>query len=164
MKAWIEYMTPGKVHQMMAKSDGKWTVQTSTWMDPSAPPMKTTGTVTNKMILGGRYQESVFKGEMFGKPFEGRGVTGYDNRKGVFKSTWMDNMGTGIMTMEGKWDEATKTINFSGTAVDPMTGAESPVREVYVYKDANHEHMEMYQTINGQEVKMIEIDFTRAGK
>lgn len=164
MKAWTEYMTPGSVHKMMSKSDGKWTAETSSWMDPSAPPMKTKGIMNNKMILGGRYQKSVFTGEMMGQPFEGHSLLGYDNKKQVFKSMWIDNMGTGMMMLEGKWDDATKSITFNGTAVDPMSGNELPVREVFTYKDANHEHMEMYQTMNGQEMKMMEIDFTRVAK
>ncbi len=164
MRSWKEYMTPGTVHKMLAKSDGKWNVATSTWMDPSAPPMKSTGSVTNKMILGGRYQESMYTGQMMGQAFEGRSLMGYDNKKGMFKSVWMDNMGTGIMTLEGKWDDATHTITFTGMEVDPMSGVENPVRELFTYKDDNHQHMEMYQTMNGQELKMMEIDFTRSGK
>jgi hypothetical protein len=31
-------------------------------------------------------------------------------QKKMFSSSWVDNMGTGIMNMEGTWDEATKSI------------------------------------------------------
>lgn len=164
MKAWTEYLTPGKVHQMMAKSNGKWTVATSTWMDPSAPPVKSKGIAINKMILGGRYQEATFTGTMFDKPFEGRSITGYDNKKGVFKNTWIDNMGTGILYLEGKWNAEEKAITFTGAAVDPMTGDDTPVRQVLTFKDDNHEHVVMYQTMGGQEVKMMEIEYTRSTK
>ena len=40
MKAWTDYMTPGDVHKMMAKWDGKWKGDVSMWMQPGAPPTK----------------------------------------------------------------------------------------------------------------------------
>lgn len=164
MKAWEAYMTPGEVHKMIAKADGKWTTENSMWMDPGAPPMKTTGTATNRMILGGRYQETSFKGTMMGKPFEGFGLLGYDNKTSVFTSVWVDNVGTGTTTLRGKWDEATRSITFTGTMVDPMNGQDMPVREVFTMKDNDHQLMEMYQTVGGQEMKMMEIKYTRAKK
>lgn len=160
-KAWMDYMTPGSVHQMLAKADGEWKAETTMWMEPGAPPMKSTATATNKMILGGRYQETKFTGTMMGQPFEGTGITGYDNAKKVFISTWHDNMGTGIMYMEGKWDDAAKTINFSGKAVDPTSGKDMGMREVYKMTDDNNQLMEMYMTINGKEHKSMEVKFTR---
>jgi hypothetical protein len=70
-------------------------------------------------------------------------------------------MGTGIMTMTGKWDESSKTINFTGTCVDPTTGKEMKVREVFKLVDDNHQTMEMYMTTDGKEHKSMEIKFTR---
>ena len=51
------------------------------------------------MILGGRYLEQRYEGTMMGQPFSGIGVTGFDNYKKKFVSTWVDSMGTAIMTM-----------------------------------------------------------------
>ena len=113
MKAWQDYMTPGEVHKMLAADNGTWNEDITMWMDP-AKPTKSTATAENKMILGGRYQQSNHKGSFNGMPFEGMSLLGYDNAKKAFMSSWIDNMGTGIMNMEGKWDPATKTINFTG--------------------------------------------------
>jgi hypothetical protein len=57
-------------------------------------------TCTNTMILGGRYQQSMIKGNMMGMPFEGMGLLGYDNAQKLFYSTWVDNMGTGCYDYE----------------------------------------------------------------
>src|SRR5688500_12257135 len=84
MKKWQEYMTPGEAHAMLAKSNGEWTQDITMWMDPSAPPSKSTGTASNSMILGGRYQQSINKGSFDGMPFEGIGTTAYDNVKKMF--------------------------------------------------------------------------------
>ena len=165
MKAWQAFMTPGDIHKMLAKSDGKWTTETTLWEDPSKPPTKSAGTCMNMMVLGGRYQESVFKGTMMNQPFEGRGLLAYDNGKKVFVNTWVDNMGTGITKLEGKWDDATKSITFTGKTTDPLTGQDSPMKEVFTIKDDNHHMLEMYMTFpDGKEFKTMEIIFTRAGK
>lgn len=160
-KAWMDYMTPSNVHQMIAKSDGEWSFDMTMWMKPDAPPTNSTGTTVNKMILGGRYQESVHKSTMMGMPFEGHGLLAYDNAKKIFQSTWVDNMGTGIMNMEGPWDEATKSITFTGKMVDPMTGKDMGVKEIFKMVDDNHHVMEMYMTNDGKEFKTMEIKFTR---
>jgi hypothetical protein len=161
MKAWMTYMTPGPMHEMLAKANGEWTQDVTMWMDPAGPPTKSTATCTNTMILGGRYQQSHSKGDMNGMPFEGTSTVGYDNAKKIFMSTWIDNMGTGIMYTEGTYDEKTKTINFGGECVDPMSGKQMKVRETFKMIDDNNQYMEMFMTQNGKEFKTMEIKFTR---
>lgn len=161
MKAWMSYMTPGDIHKMLAKDDGEWNEEITLWMAPGAPPTKSTATASNKMIMGGRYQESRHAGNFMGMPFEGYSVVGYDNAKKVFVSSWVDNMGTGIMFMEGKWDEKTKTIHFTGKTTDPSSGKDVPVRETFTWIDNNKQKMEMFITQAGKEYKSMEILFTR---
>lgn len=161
MKAWEAYMTPGDVHKMLAKADGVWTGDITMWMSPDAPPQKTVSTSVNKMILGGRYQESKHTGNMMGMPFEGMSTVGYDNATKKFVSTWIDNMGTGIMNMEGTWDDATKTISLKGKMVDPMSGKEKEVRETMKFIDDNNQYMEMFDNAGGKEYKSMEIKYTR---
>ncbi|NEU07203.1 DUF1579 domain-containing protein [Flavihumibacter sp. R14] len=160
-KAWMDYMTPGPTHQLLAKSNGEWNEELTMWMAPGAQPEKSTATASNKMILGGRYQHSTHTGNVMGMPFEGIGITGYDNIKKVFVSTWIDNMGTGIMYSEGKWNEATKTVEFKGMGVDPVSGKELKIRQVMKIVDDNTETMEMFTTRDGKEFKSMEIKMTR---
>ena len=161
MKNWQEYMTPGDMHKMMAKWDGTWTEDISMWMYPGDPEQKTTGTAVNKMIMNGLYQESNHTGLMMGMPFTGRSTVGYDNHRKEFVSTWVDNMGSGIMVMKGPWDEATKTINLKGTMVDPGTKGESNVRETFKIIDDNTQEMEMFIMMpDGKEFKTMNIKFT----
>jgi len=161
MKAWQDYMTPGEIHKMLGKADGEWTYEATVWMTPGAPPDKSTGTAVNKMILGGRYQQSTHSGNIMGMPFEGQSVLGYDNARKVFQSTWIDNMGTGIMQMEGPLDHATRSINLTGKMTDPMTGKDVKVREKFTWVDDNTQKMEMYDTKDGKETKTMEITFKR---
>ena len=161
MKCWMNYMTPGDVHKMLAKSNGTWNEEVTTWMDPSKPPMKSKSTAVNKMILGGRYQQSTHTGTMMSMPFEGMSTLGFDNAKKVLVSSWIDNMGTGIMNMEGTWDSTTHTANLKGKVVDPMTGKDMDVRETFTITDDNNQKLEMFATQGGKEMKTMEILFKR---
>ena len=162
MKNWQAYMTPGEAHKMMAAANGSWDADITMWMSPDAPPSKSTGTTVNEMILGGRYQQSKHTGSFNNMPFEGISTLAYDNHKKVYLSTWIDNMGTGIMTMEGTWDAATNTMNCKGKMVDPATGKEMDVRETFRMIDNDNQVMEMFcNGPDGKEMKTMEIKYTR---
>ncbi len=156
-KAWMEYATPGTMHQWMAKANGTWDGDMTTWMNPDSPAMKSKGVAEYKMILGGRYQEGIHKGDMMGMPFEGRSTMAYDNQTKKFYSTWIDNMGTGVMNLVGIYDEGSKTLTSTGKMVDPTTGGEVNVKEVVTMIDDNTQKMEMYCTRDGKEMKTMEM-------
>jgi hypothetical protein len=161
MKKWMDYMTPGEMHKMLASMSGKWSEEVTVWMDPSQPPMKTTSTMENKMILGGRYQQSNISGSFNGMPYEAESVIGYDNMKKMFAGSLMDNMGTGIMNMEGPYDAATKTIDLTGSETDPMTGKGMKMRQTIKIIDDNNEMIAMYSVTGDKEVKIMEIKLKR---
>ncbi len=163
-KAWMEYATPNELHKVLAKYDGNWTGETTTWMEEGGQPVKNTSDCTNKMIFGGRYQLSNYKGNFMGMPFEGMSIMGYDNAKKKFVSTWIDNMGTGIMTAEGEWNPSTKSIEFKGKMTDPtQANKECEIREVYTFNDDNTHTLEMFGpgSKTGKEMKTMEIKFVR---
>lgn len=162
-KAWEAYMTPGDMHKWMASTDGKWDAELTFWMAPGAPPSPTEKAKSkSEMVLGGRYQETEYKGKMMGMDFEGHGTMAYDNATREFISTWIDNMGTGLMVTKGKYDEATKEIRMTGTMVNPVTGKEEPIRQVTKIIDDKHQVMESYCTKKGQEFKNMEIKLTKS--
>jgi len=161
MKVWTEYMTPGPMHEMMAKSVGDWKTINRYWMDPSGDPMVTEGTAKTEMIMGGRYQTTKTSGTVMGMPMEGMSLIGYDNASGEFTEIWIDNLGTGTSVAKGTYDENTNSINMNGTMVDPMTKSEMKFKQVMKLLDDNHQIIEMYMDSNGQEVKSMEIEFIR---
>jgi len=161
MKAMMAAASPGATHKMLAKSAGTWSATVTMWMQPGAPPTSSTATATNVMIMGGRYLRSTNKGTFMKMPFEGIGITGYDNVKKQFVNSWIDNMGTGIMTMSGTYDEASKTITYTGSMADPMTGKDTPFKEVWTFTDDNHQVMEMFYPMEGKDFKAMEIKYTR---
>jgi len=162
MKNWQDYMTPGDVHKMMAKWVGIWNGEVTMWMYPGAPEEKSKSTAVNKMIMNGLYQESNHSGNMMGMPFNGKSITAFDNHRKEFTSTWIDNMGSGIMILKGTWDEATKTINLKGRMIDPGTKQDIEVRETFKIVDDNTQEMEMYvMTPVGKEFKTMNIKYSR---
>lgn len=164
MKNWQAYMTPGDMHKMMASWNGTWNTDISSWMDEKTPPMKSTGKSINTMVLNGLYQQSTHTSIMMGMPFEGHGTLGYDNAKKLFVSSWVDNLGSGIIKLEGPWDAASKTITLKGTCIDPSSGKECEMKEVFKVIDDNTQQMEMYgpSSKDGKEMKMMEMKFVRA--
>lgn len=160
-QAWEKYMTPGEPHKMMADESGKWDCEMKFWMAPDAPPETYTSVADIKMIMGGRYQESTYSGEMMGMPFEGKATVAYDNASNEYTSTWIDNMGTGLMVMKGKAEEGSNTMTLAGETIDPMTGKTCKMREVYTIVDENTRKMEMYDNKMGEEHKNMEIVMKR---
>lgn len=162
MKAWQAYMTPGEMHKILASCEGEWTTEGKMWMDANSQPVSFNGNCSYKMTLGGRYQETDFKGDMMGMSYEGKGVMAYDNFKKKFASSYMDNMGTGIMTTEGDYDPATKTITMTGDLIDPMSGKPCKVRETLKLVDNDTQIMTMYNKKGADaEVKTMEMTFKR---
>jgi hypothetical protein len=161
-KNWQLYMEPGAEQKMLAGANGTWEAEVMMWMAPGGPEQKTTAITENKMILGGRYQQSTIKCKMMGMPFEGISTLAFDNHKKQYQSTWIDNMGTGIMVMTGTWDEATKTINFNGRMMDPATAVEEDYRETFTLIDKDHQLMQMYaKGRDGKEFKTMQIHYSR---
>jgi len=96
-------------------------------------------------------------------PFSGFGISGFDNVSQKFQSTWIDNMGTGIMHSEGTADASGKTINWVGMMSDPMTGKVTKERMVTTITDDDHHTFEMYGVPPGgkKEMKMMTLEYTR---
>ncbi len=160
-RKYMEYMTPGEMHKMLASQVGVWTAEMTMWEDEKSPAQKNTGTCENKMILGGRYLQSTNRSKMMGMDFEGIGTLAYDNGTKKFINTWMDNMGTGVMIMEGQYDTATHTLSLKGTWDDPSKG-KMDVREVCKYPDSKHQEMEMWGNVaGGKEYKWMEMKMVK---
>lgn len=164
MQKMMEYATPGEMHKLMQSWNGTWTGEMQVWATEGAPAQKSPGTAVNSTVYDGKYQISKHIGDMMGMPFEGMSITGYDNAIKKFTSSWVDNMSTGIMYMEGDWDAATKTRTMSGTMPDICRpGKNCSYKEVFKVIDDNTHEVIMYgpDPQTGKEYKMMEIKLTR---
>ena len=66
-------------HKQLDYFVGDWSATTTMWMDPKAPPQKSSGKVHTQAIFGGRYIEVDMEGAMNDATYHGRGYMGYDN-------------------------------------------------------------------------------------
>ena len=161
MEMYAKLGTPGEPHKQMASLAGTWTTKTKSWMDPSQPPMESSGTCEQKVLLDGRFLQQECSGDMMGQPFKGIGLMAYDNFTKKYKATWMDSMGTGLYVFEGTASPDGKTITMTSNWEDPIEGP-MKVRTVTKIIDNNNQVFEMYGTGKlGKEVKMMEMTYTR---
>src|SRR5262249_42065280 len=153
--------TPGPQHAMLMKMAGDWTCTVKYQMDPSQPWQTSQSTATITSLMDGRYTQEVTSGQMMGAPFNGMGIYGFDNVTGKYVSTWIDNMGTGIMTSVGTADASGKVINWTGTMNDPITGKLSKHRMVTTVTDDDHHTFDMFTVPPGakQEMKTMTITY-----
>lgn len=158
MEAMMKATSPGEQQKRLARMAGDWTFTNQAWMAPGQPPMESKGTMHAEVLMGGRYVEHTWKGNFMGMPFEGRGTDGYDNIGKQYVSSWVDNMGTGIMYETGTCDDAGKVCTYNGDVWDPMSGKKSTMKQVITWVDDNTFKNEMYGPgPDGKEAKMMEI-------
>lgn len=153
---------PGPQHERLKKMAGDWNLTVKWTWDPSQPMQTTNSTSTITTLMDGRYCQEQSSGEMMGRPFQGMGLTGYDNVLKKYESVWIDNAGTGIMHSEGTPDASGNVVNWTGEESDPMTGKPTKVRMVTRFLDDNHHVFEMYiKDPAGKEYKSMEISYER---
>jgi hypothetical protein len=145
--------------------EGNWDAEVKYWMGgPGAPPTVSKGKATMKMILGGRFLQQDYSGNMMNMPFTGLGITGYDNMNKKYVSFWIDNMGTGMSTTDGAMDQAGKVLTTYGKMDDPGTGERGKnMKNVTRIVDKNRLVFEVHDLALGEpNTKVMEIVFTRA--
>lgn len=161
MEMWKQMAQPGEPHKRLASLAGSWTTTTKEWMEPGKPPTESTGTAEIKTLLGGRFIQQEFNGEMMGQSFKGIGIDGYDNMTKKYVTVWMDSMGTGMFFMDGTASSDGKTITLKGSHPEPG-GGKMTHRAVWKLLDDNKTTFEMYGAHQDQkETKMMEIVYTR---
>ena len=158
MEAMQKAATPGEPQKRLGRLVGDWTFTNTMWMAPGQPPTTSTGTMHGVALMGGRYVEHTWKGDMMGMAFEGRGTDGYDNVGKQYVSSWLDNMSTGIWYQIGTCDAAGNVCNYSGDVWDPMSGQKSTMRSTITWMDDKTFKNEMFGPgPDGKEVKFMEI-------
>jgi hypothetical protein len=160
MAAMEQAAAPGENHGFLAGLEGEWEFASEMWMAPGQPPMKSSGTSTKTMIMGGRFLQEEVEGDWMGNTFHGRGVTGFDNTAGEFVNTWFDDTSTSLAVARGQRDGDTLTVQ--GEYADPMSGQTMQVRAVTRVVDEDHHVFQYFMTMPGaSEQKSMEIVYTR---
>lgn len=161
MKAKMAYTTPSAAHLQMKAGIGEWKEQITMWASPEAEPTYSLLKCNVSMIMNDRYQVSTHTGEILGNSFEGLSTLAFDNALNKYISTWVDNMGTGMMILEGSADSTGTVISLKGTQVDPITKTKVNVREEYRIINESYHEINMYTIYNGKEFKSMDIKLNR---
>jgi hypothetical protein len=164
MQACMAAITPGKMHEHLAKSVGTWKGSNTMWMYPGAQPVKTQCTSVVTSMMDGRFVRIEMTGEMPGMgPFNGFGINGYDNAAGKFVSMWIDNCTTSILNGTGEMSADGKTLTWTYTYTCPLTKKPTKMRQIETMTGPGSMLLEAHATDpkSGKEYKMIEIEFAR---
>ena len=162
MDLMMKLAEPGPQHKLLAKMEGDWDVDSRAW--PMGKLQESKGFCRNRMVLGGRYLQTEWRGEMFDMPHNGIGMMGFDNAQGHYHSQWYDSMGTGCYTLVGQAAEDGSAISSDGTWTMKMPDGNTmtmKTRMVYTFKDADTFVMEHYSVNQGQEVREMELTYKR---
>jgi len=162
MVAFIEMAKPGPEHRFLEKLAGNWKAEGSFWMDPSAPPARTTGTTVNEMILGGRFLRSTYDGPspLGDGNFSGIGLDGFDRITKKYVGTWVDTFQTMIMSFEGSVDASGKVRTMIAEYPSPLGGSAKMKAVTTILDDDRHKY-ESFNLGEEGEMKSFEIIYTR---
>lgn len=119
----LESLRPTAEHKALAQLEGRWHLDGTFLM--GGPPMKTTGVMTNRMILDGRFLVSEGTSNNpagFGDPTIGlMSIYGFDRRTSDYTIVAFDTMGTYYVTGAGK-KAADGTMIMSGETLEHAGG------------------------------------------
>lgn len=144
MQKMMELATPGPEHTLISKMAGTWSIEGRWRMTPVEPWQTSQSKCENTMILGGRFLKTEVSGQMWGMPFNGFGIMGFDKDLKSFFSTWCDNFGTMMLVSKGSGDLEKSTIDLISEYKDPMSGQNTKMRSVYHVKSENEVVLSMY--------------------
>lgn len=149
---------PSAEHKRLRADVGVWEAEVKFYMNgPDAPPEATRAIEINRMMPGGLWLLSEFRGEALGQPFHGRGQTGYDPIKKKYNGTWIDTMSPTLIVLEGDYEESSRSLTMTGEMIDPASGQTVKMRMVSTNKDEDTRTFTMYMTPpGGDEVKGME--------
>lgn len=132
MAAAMATVMPGNHHRELALLEGRWT-QDITYFMGTRDPIRSRGTATNRMILGGRFLLSersshVDSPSVGSTKVEAMSIYGFDGRTNEYTMLELDTMGTYWVSAAGA-PAPDKTLLLSGETID----SQSRTREIKKY-------------------------------
>ena len=152
---------PGKFHEHLKQFEGAWETKSEFQMAPDQPAMKSTGTETDKFIVGGLFLMTDVKSEMGGMAFDAHSIWGYDEHKKKYTGSWVDNMSTAIWPFEGTVDDAGKVFTLTMEGPNPMDGKLFKIKLVHEITGKDTRKLTLFMPgMDGKEMQM-KIDYVR---
>ncbi|WP_114938795.1 DUF1579 family protein [Mucilaginibacter endophyticus] len=163
-------------HQILAQVTGEWAFTGKhTFAGGKHKPIEFAGTMIGKDIWDGRYFTTEVTGQDIPMPWsDGKLVTlhetmllGYDNVKKMFVASYINNeFETGIIALEGTYDDAKKVITYDGeTQSSPQpnmsAGTMRKFHALLKFIDSDHYELEWHESAGRNELFNTILNFTR---
>ena len=156
----MEMPQPTAEHNRLREHAGTWHVHSTFYMDPSQPPMEVEAKETIEMF-GDFWTRSLYEADMFGRPFQGTAMLGYDPQKKEYVSTWFDTMSPTLFKFSGNFTG--EVLEMKGRAYDCNLKAETNYRTTETHESPNKRVFEMFMELpDGTEAKIFTHVYTRA--
>ncbi|MBC8110960.1 MAG: DUF1579 family protein [Verrucomicrobia bacterium] len=177
MKQYIEMSKTNENHKILGELNGEWTfIGKHVFSGVIKRSYEFSGKIVRKAVLEGRYFITETTGGTKMKlpwsqgkllPYQDMYLEGYDNVKKKFFSSNINNeSNTGIITLEGTYNPATKIITYEGESVshfhrDIVPGTMMKFLVLLKFIDNDHFTLEQRESIDGKEIVTTELKYTR---
>ncbi len=153
-----ELTVPGEPHELLAGTVGEWDLTFRVWSAPDTEPSESIGTATARWILGDRFVETWFEGEVMGRPFEALKIEGFEKATQEYVTTWRDNLGTYTMVFRGRCGTTCETRTMMAEFLDPVTNQRLKIRGVTTLEpEGGYSYESTIVTPTGVEFKNMEL-------
>lgn len=153
-------------HETLARFIGAWNAEAGFLAAPGAEPETSRMTADFRPILDGRFIQNHYKGtfRFMGAdiPFEGYGVLGFDKHRGLYVTSWVDNLSTSLLVEKGEPGDQSDRITVEGEMMNQM-GGDSKIRHVWILNNDGSFTLEFHQQdpASGQMMKVGWINHTK---
>ena len=136
-RRWEAASVVGERHAALEGLVGEWDVDV--WVALGGAQVESKGKATYRWLIEGRWLAQELECAVQGRPIKGFGVTGYDNFKGKYVSTWVDDQSTAMLRYEGQMNAKGDVLRTYGVMDEPMTGEhDRPVMRVTRMGEGTH--------------------------
>jgi hypothetical protein len=157
----LDQPLPGPHHAVLKDLEGTWDFVAVTYMDFGVTAVTNDGVAENRLVVNDLWLVTDFKTSILDVPYRGHEILGFDVVKGRYVGTWVDSMSTSMMTSEGTYDEATRTLTLTMKGRDG-TGAEVVMKGITRFIDKDHHAWTAKLLLpDGEEIVTMEIRYER---
>ncbi len=169
--SWVALGKAGPSHKLLDMFVGDWKTRTivhggNVSQEGGVSSYKEAAVYSGKAkirwILGDRFLQEEFEGEMMSVIFSGLGIMGYDNGARRFTNVWVDSLSTALVFSTGKYFAEQNRFEYEGSVYDPLVGRHRGVRTVLDVVSQNEYVVNTYEPgPDGRELKTLEIRYER---
>lgn len=151
---------PQKEHEMLKMDEGTWDAQITMLVGKNEQETQYHAKEVNTMIVT-LWSIGKLQGNIAGMEYEGFATLGYDTMQKKYVGTWIDSITAVITSMEGSYDEKTKTLTLFYTTYD-KDGRTEQRKNIMIYRNSKVRDFTMFIKKSGEWQKAMKIHYTRA--